>query len=206
MNRKKILIVHSEEENENKPEIKVFPTTGLPMVADLNLFPWASTFQRNSLKKGRKKKKTLRDRLSTIVAFSTATLGRNLGLNDTLAERARLRALAWSAEVYRRKSSAEPKQQHISSASMVYLRESFRVQCYKGQLKKPVIHVEFDYPKSFTACCKCSSTDFLYVYVGLFNVFIIQIIVVVLMFFSEKEIDLSNVEEYYQPKNVNLFL
>lgn len=188
--------------------VKILPSTGLPMVADLNLFPWASTFEKAN-PKPKKKKKRLRDRLSTIVAFSTATLGRSLGVKDTLAERARIRALAWSAEVYRRKSTAEPKQQSISPTSMLYLRESFRVQCTRGELKKPVIHVEFDYPKSLTACCRCSSSDFLYVYVGLFNIFIIQTVLVILMFFSEKEIDFNDLEKYYpaikQSNNMNLF-
>ena len=82
---------------------------------------------------------------------------------------------------------------------MIYLRETFKIQCTQGALKRPVIHVEFDYPRSISACCACSSSDFLYVFVGLFNIFVVQLALVVIMFFAEKEIDLNSLDTYYKP-------
>ena len=62
----------------------------------------------------------------------------------------------------------------------------------RGAIKRPIIHVEFDTPKSVKECMSCSSKDFLFVYVGLFHVFILQFIMVVLLFFAnEKEVKLS---------------
>ena len=139
-----------------------------------------------------------------MIHFASASLGRSLGVHDNLAARARIRALAWSAEAYRRRTSELPPSRHISLEAMTYLRDTFKVQCTKGALKRPVIHVEFDYPRSISACCACSSSDFLYVFVGLFNIFVVQVALVVIMFFAEKEIDLNSLETYYQP-TVSLF-
>lgn len=182
--------------------LKVVPTVALPFVADV-----ASTQnsdQKNGLEnfcanKKKKKKKKLKTQLTAVVKFASATLGRSLGVHDNLATRARIRALAWSAETYRRRTSEQPVPHEISETAMVYLRETFRVQCTKGALKRPVIHVEFDYPRSIRACCNCSSKDFLFVFVGLFNIFVVQWVLVVLMFFADKEIDLNSLETYYSP-------
>ena len=187
--------------------LKVVPTVALPFVADV------ASAQNSDQKNGsenfskskKKKKKKLKTQLTAVVKFASATLGRSLGVHDNLATRARIRALAWSAETYRRRTSEHPIPHEISETAMVYLRETFRVQCTKGALKRPVIHVEFDYPRSIGACCDCSSKDFLFVFVGLFNIFVVQWVLVVLMFFADKEIDLNSLETYYSPPPQTLF-
>ena len=182
--------------------LKVVPTVALPFVADVASAQ--NSDQKNGLENcatntKKKKKKKLKTQLTAVVKFASATLGRSLGVHDNLAARARIRALAWSAETYRQRTSEQPVPHEISETAMVYLRETFRVQCTKGALKRPVIHVEFDYPRSLSACCNCSSEDFLFVFVGLFNIFVVQWVLVVIMFFADKEIDLNSLETYYSP-------
>ena len=205
-NRKKkkcFVIFETSAVKENG--IQIVPTMALPFVADIPVLPEIPTHQDDSKECAKKKKKKLRSRLATVVKFASATLGRSLGVHDNLAARARIRALAWSAEAYRRRTSELPPSRHISMSAMTYLRDTFKVQCTKGALKRPVIHVEFDYPRSISACCACSSSDFLYVFVGLFNIFVVQVALVVIMFFAEKEIDLNSLETYYQPTRTTLF-
>ena len=87
---------------------------------------------------------------------------------------------------------AQITRKSIQPSSQVCLRHSFAVAATRGAIKRPIIHVEFDTPKSVKECMSCSSKDFLFVYVGLFHVFILQFIMVVLLFFAnEKEVKLS---------------
>ena len=87
---------------------------------------------------------------------------------------------------------------NIKPSSQVCLRNSFHVAATRGAIKRPVIHVEFDNPKSFKECVSCSSRDFLFVYVGLFHVFLLQFIMVVLLFFAnEKEVKLSEFTTFF---------
>lgn len=78
-------------------------------------------------------------------------------------------------------------------------RNTFEFHCQEGFLRKPVIHVQFTYPRNLGDCCSCVTTDFLYVYVGLVNIFVLQFVVVVILFFTAKELDLANLSTFYQP-------
>ena len=80
----------------------------------------------------------------------------------------------------------------INPSSLRVVRRSFEVAAAQGFLKHPVIHVEFNSPKNCRECCCCMASDFLYVYVGLCNVFLIQFVMVVLWFFSQSEVKLSD--------------
>ena len=201
LKKKKSIIFEAQPGQE---DLKIIPTMALPFIADLPAAREAPALQQTSKECAKKKKKKLRSKVVSVIHFASASLGRSLGVHDNLAARARIRALAWSAEAYRRRTSELPPSRHISLEAMTYLRDTFKVQCTKGALKRPVIHVEFDYPRSISACCACSSSDFLYVFVGLFNIFVVQVALVVIMFFAEKEIDLNSLETYYQP-TVSLF-
>ena len=178
--------------------LQIVPTMAMPFVANV-VKETQQDFDRKTEEGKKKKKKKLKTQLSAIAKFASATLGRGLGVHDRLAAQARARALAWSAETYRRRTSDPPVPREISRTAQIYLEETFRVQCVKGALKRPVIQVEFDYPRSLSACCACSSTDFLFVFVGLFNIFVVQCVLVIIMFFSDKELDLSSIESYYKP-------
>jgi hypothetical protein len=196
--KKKRCFAYDDSTREEK-SIQIFPTMALPLVADVPV-PESTVVKEDSEKCGKKKKKKkLKTQLKSVVNFASATLGRSLGVHDNLAARARIRALAWSAEAYRRRTSELPPRKDISGTAMIYLRETFKIQCTQGALKRPVNHVEFDYPRSISACCACSSSDFLYVFVGLFNIFVVQLALVVIMFFAEKEIDLNSLDTYYKP-------
>ena len=86
----------------------------------------------------------------------------------------------------------------IASNAQAAIRDTFAVQCKKGWLKKPCVHVSFTYPKNLDECCTCGDSDFLFVYVGLCNIFVLQFVVVVVLFFSEKDVDLfASVQDYY---------
>ena len=87
---------------------------------------------------------------------------------------------------------------NIRPSSQACLRQSFQVLALDGAIKRPVIHVEFDTPKSFKDCMSCSSKDLLFVYVGLFHVFLLQFIMVVLFFANEKqEVKLSEFTTFF---------
>lgn len=86
---------------------------------------------------------------------------------------------------------------HIKPQALEALRTSFQLQCEKGLLKNPVVHVSFTYPRNVSECLNCGRSDFLFVYVGLCNIFILQFVVVIIMFFSEKDIDFSDFDSYY---------
>lgn len=62
-------------------------------------------------------------------------------------------------------------------------RRTFEVMASQGRLKRPVIHVELATPKNVKECLMCEAPDCLYVFVGLCNVFLIQFVLVVLVFF-----------------------
>ena len=80
----------------------------------------------------------------------------------------------------------------ITPSSLEVVRRNFEVSASKGFLKHPVLHVEFNPPRNCKECCCCSAMDFLYVYVGLCNVFLLQFVMVVLWFFSQSEVNLSD--------------
>ena len=178
------------EEHEGKEGRvpQVLPTVPLPI---LGVMPPAKP------PKAKKKNKSLR----AIVRFATTSLGKNITSHEV------------------KKSKKKPKKKFVvmpprpppkpaeglvraharplQAAALLHTRETFELYKTRGWLKKPVIHVEFDMPGSLKECYECSSTDFLYVYVGLCNVFLLQFVMVVLLFFTDKEIDLSDLGAYY---------
>ena len=85
----------------------------------------------------------------------------------------------------------------IKEQDQIKIRKSFEKAALEGAIRRPVIHVEFKSPRSIEECVSCQSTHFLYVYVGLCNVFLLQFIMVVLLFFAEKEVNLSELGAYY---------
>ena len=94
---------------------------------------------------------------------------------------------------------AQITRMNIRPSSQACLRQSFQVLAQDGAIKRPVIHVQFDTPKSLKDCMSCSSKDFLYVYVGLFHVFLLQFIMVVLLFFAneKQEVKLSEFTTFF---------
>ena len=80
----------------------------------------------------------------------------------------------------------------INPRSLEIVRHSYEVASKQGYLKRPIIHVDFSSPKNCRECLCCSASDFLYVYVGLCNVFLLQFVMVVLWFFSQSEVNLSD--------------
>ncbi len=87
-------------------------------------------------------------------------------------------------------SAAEAAPLHIRPRALAALRDTFAVASSGGRLKRPRIHVHFTYPRSLSeCCCGCErGTDFLFVYVGLCNIFVLQFAVVVLLFFADEEL------------------
>ena len=87
-------------------------------------------------------------------------------------------------------SAAEEAPLHIRPRALAALRDTFAVASSGGRLKRPRIHVHFTYPRSLSeCCCGCErGTDFLFVYVGLCNIFVLQFAVVVLLFFADEEL------------------
>ena len=98
----------------------------------------------------------------------------------------------------RRKSFAALSRGDIRPKAQAALRDTFAVQCAHGALKRPKIHVSFTYPRSARECCACEeATDFLFVYVGLCNILVLQFVVVILLFFVDKELDIDTMDSYY---------
>ncbi len=89
------------------------------------------------------------------------------------------------------------EQKPINPIAQSTVRKTFAVAAIKGALRKPVIHVEFDSPQGLKDCLACKSKDLLYVFVGLINVLVLQFVMVILMFFSDEEVDLNNLGDYY---------
>jgi hypothetical protein len=108
---------------------KIVPTVGLPFVASgAAVVAEAADVEAVGQADKKKKKKKLKSRLAAVANFASATLGRSLGVHDSQAERERLRALAWSAEQFRRRTAEPPTANEISATAKAYLRETFRIQ------------------------------------------------------------------------------
>ena len=85
----------------------------------------------------------------------------------------------------------------LNRRAVLALRDSFAVQCERGAIRKPEIHVSFTHPNSIYECCSCPrTTDFLLVVVGLCNIFVLQFVVVILLFFVGSEVDLFDLASY----------
>lgn len=98
-------------------------------------------------------------------------------------------------------TSYHHRPRNIRPGSLAAIRDTFVVQCERGRLKKPRIHVHFTYPRTPRQFCLCEGdTDFLFVFVGLLNIFVLQFVVVILLFFLDREITLStfyHLDSYY---------
>ena len=94
-----------------------------------------------------------------------------------------------------RESENGEEQRHIRPGALASIRDTFVVQCDRGRLKKPRIHVHFSYPRTPKQFCTCEGdTDFLFVVVGLCNIFVLQFVVVILLFFVDTEIDIFHLD------------
>lgn len=100
-------------------------------------------------------------------------------------------------EVKKKASFSSVSRGDIQPKALLAIRDTFLIQCERGALKRPVIHVSFTYPRNLRECCTCGDTDFLFVYVGLCNIFVLQFVVVILIFFVDKEVDFGSLESYY---------
>ena len=129
-----------------------------------------------------------------VMKISTATLGRKF---NTIRDKHQYKYFP-SASINRLVHGFDPIGRHIEQvdhsgykdilpSSMEHIRKSFAVQCEHGVLKKPKIHVTFEYPHSAEQCCGCKGKDFLYLIIGLVNILVLQFVMVILLFFAEHE-------------------
>lgn len=125
-----------------------------------------------------------------IVRFASSSLGKNTTakLKKKKTTSVSLTTPSWEQ---RRTSLARAHARPIEKSSQLYLQKSFAKAASEGAIKKPVIHVEFDAPTNCKECFNCKSQDLLYVFVGLCNVFLLQFVMVVLLFFTQIEVNLS---------------
>ena len=168
-------------------------------------------------KKKEKNKKTAYRSFQAIVRFASSSLGKNISsyernktINTTMKKSTSPKPpcrgkrvkntqssytgfqnepIGFQSETYLARAHAK---RDIKAQAQVQIRQSFEIAALQGAIKRPVIHVEFDAPQSLEECFKCSSMDFLYVYVGLCNVFLLQFIMVVILFFVDQEVNLSD--------------
>ena len=166
-------------------------------------------------KKKEKNKKTAYRSFQAIVRFASSSLGKNISSyerNKTINTKRytspkppcrgkrvkktqssytgfQNEPIGFQSETYLARAHAK---RDIKAQAQVQIRQSFEIAALQGAIKRPVIHVEFDAPQSLEECFKCSSMDFLYVYVGLCNVFLLQFIMVVILFFVDQEVNLSD--------------
>ena len=168
---------------------QVLPAVPLPI---LGVMPPSQT------PKAKKKNKSFR----AIVRFATTSLGKNITSHEVKKTKKKKRKkFVLAPRPPPRPTPAEALDRAharpLQAAALQHTRESFELYKTRGWLKKPVIHVEFNMPGNVKECFECSSSDLLYVYVGLCNVFLLQFVMVVLLFFTDKEIDLSDLGAYY---------
>ena len=170
----------------------------VPQVLPTVPLPWPGVMHPTQPPKTRKKNKSLR----AIVRFATTSLGKNITSHEV--KKSKKKSKKKFVVMPPRPPVPKPAEglvrahaRPLQAAALLHTRETFELYKTRGWLKKPVIHVEFDMPGSLKECYECSSTDFLYVYVGLCNVFLLQFVMVVLLFFTDKEVDLSDLGAYY---------
>lgn len=162
----------------------ILPTTlPIPIVYDKPM-PYVNTKQ---------KKNGLTTTLRLIIRFASIGLGKNKPKSKKEKKKVPAAVLPKTASVPLARAHAR---RNIKESSQVRLRHTFQVAATQGRLRTPVIHVEFNGPSNFEECLLCSSSDFLFVFVGLCNVFVLQFVMVVLLFFSEKEVNLSDLAAY----------
>lgn len=185
---------HCEQSGEQQVMLpKVLPTVPLPMLGVMK--PPATASPKNSKKK---KNKSLR----AIMQFATNSLGKNINSHEvkkvkTGKKKKEKKKVVLPPRPKLAEGLVRAHARPLQAAALKHTRQSFELYQSRGWLKKPVIHVEFDMPGNIKECCECSSSDFLYVYIGLCNVFVLQFAIVVLLFFTDKEVDLSDLGAYY---------
>lgn len=162
----------------------ILPTT-LPIPIVYDMPPCKVTTTQEPTNKG------LATTLRLIVRFASSSLGKNIKAKKTKKKKKK-EAIPPPPVVQPCLARAHARQRNIKESSQVRLRHTFQVAATQGRLKTPVIHVEFNGPSNVKECLLCSSSDFLYVLVGLCNVFVLQFVMVVLLFFSQKEVNLSD--------------
>jgi len=191
--------IHHQSEQSGEQQVilpKVLPTVPLPMLGVMKPPAAATVSPKNSKKK---KNKSLR----AIMQFATNSLGKNINSHEvkkvkTAGKKKReKKKLVLPPRPKLAEGLVRAHARPLQAAALKHTRQSFELYQSRGWLKKPVIHVEFDMPGNMKECFECSSSDFLYVYIGLCNVFILQFAIVVLLFFTDKEVDLSDLGAYY---------
>lgn len=94
--------------------------------------------------------------------------------------------------VHKNQCKSDPKKRKrkapITSRKVVYYTKEmgYYRQCFQPR---------FEYPHSCTELMACKGADFLLVFVGLCNILLLQFILVVLMFFSQEEINQDTFKE-----------
>ena len=172
-----------DDTGERSPP-RVLPTVPLPLGA----------MKPPSPEKAKKKKnKSLR----AIVRFATTSLGKNITSHEVKKVKTKRKKLVMPPRPKLAEDLVRAHARPLQATALKHPRQSFELYQSRGWLKKPVIHVEFDMPGNCKECIECSKSDFLYVYVGLCNVFLLQFVIVVLLFFTDKEVDLSDLGAYY---------
>ena len=182
-----------ERKNDRVP--KVLPSMPMPILA---------VMPPKTRPKPPKKLKHRHKRLRAIIKFASSSLSGKMEKEPKKKKRPSPRDLTQV-----KSGSSTPVRAHavvrrpIEANAQRILRQSFNTLATEGALKRPVIHVEFHSPRNLSECASCISKDFLFVFVGLCNVFILQFVIVVLLFFTDKEVNLSELATYYYDTNRN---
>ena len=127
-----------------------------------------------------------------LVKFATTSLSRNISSQERKSKKQQQQQNPLMGSPTTISTPLRLPPRPITPTSLEVVRRNFEVSASKGFLKHPVLHVEFNPPRNCKECCCCSAMDFLYVYVGLCNVFLLQFVMVVLWFFSQSEVNLSD--------------
>ena len=129
-----------------------------------------------------------------IIKFSTATLGRKF---NTLGDKqqykyypsATINQLVHGFDPIERKieeEDFEPEYRNIIPSSMEHIRNTYAMQCRIGvDIQKQPEDKNFEHFNTNVERGGCETKDVLYLIVGLSNIFILQFIMVVLLFFCE---------------------
>ena len=132
--------------------------------------------------------------LEMMIKFSTATVGRKLNTvqdkhNYKYHPSAAINRLVHGFDPIQLQIEQDDYTHHrdINPSSMEQIRRTYEVQNKQGSLKKTDFQVTFEYPHSAKECCGCEGKDFVYLIIGLINIFVLQFIMVVLLFFAKHE-------------------
>jgi len=89
----------------------------------------------------------------------------------------------------RTQKSQQKRKARIPAKKLLYYTKEmgYYRQCF---------HPRFEYPHSCLDLLQCRGTDFLLVFVGLLNILLLQFVLVVLMFFSQEDINYHTLKHY----------